>query len=457
MLKTGKSKFLFICILALIFFALSSSGAIYADNIATQSGIEIIITTDKSVYNYDEDIIVTIQVINNSQNDAYSVIALPIVPAGLSVRPGSDISARTYSMVASGNSESFQYILYLPAGTSEGTVPNTPNQTVPETGDVNSSAIFAVLVFSVLILGTVWIARKKISKKTTRIMSVILVFIFLIGFVGNPLTNAEPRIDIEYISLEANQLITAGELPFDLGVLLDCEIHHPTVPYNITYMPNGAPGEPFVVSADTDDTLQISDCPFYLPGYVFTGWNTAPDDTGTSYSSGQALYLVQNITLYAIWQEQTPVLLSYSIFYYANSDFLGYINSPPVEQGTVITLTQEQLDAFRPSYYQSGIQVDGPVAITVENQIITVLYLPPAMSSVTVNHYLEANYGSNQYFLYDSMTISDVPVGSVISGDLLIRPFTGYIFFAAWPFNLTVSSNSAENVINIYYNRQPPM
>lgn len=41
-------------------------------------------------------------------------------------------------------------------------------------------------------------------------------------------------------------------------------------------------------------------------GFSFKHWNTAGDDSGTSYNGGD-LYTGRNVTLYAIWQADTPV------------------------------------------------------------------------------------------------------------------------------------------------------
>ena len=40
---------------------------------------------------------------------------------------------------------------------------------------------------------------------------------------------------------------------------------------------------------------------FTRSGYYFTGWNTAPDGSGTSYTDGQEITLTEDMTLYAQW------------------------------------------------------------------------------------------------------------------------------------------------------------
>lgn len=40
-----------------------------------------------------------------------------------------------------------------------------------------------------------------------------------------------------------------------------------------------------------------------IPGYVFQGWNTSSDGTGTTYANGETIPLYDNMTLYAMWSK----------------------------------------------------------------------------------------------------------------------------------------------------------
>ena len=40
-----------------------------------------------------------------------------------------------------------------------------------------------------------------------------------------------------------------------------------------------------------------------IPGYVFQGWNTKSDGTGTTYANGDTIPLYENMTLYAMWSK----------------------------------------------------------------------------------------------------------------------------------------------------------
>ena len=45
---------------------------------------------------------------------------------------------------------------------------------------------------------------------------------------------------------------------------------------------------------------------FTRSGYYFSGWNTAPDGSGTSYTDSQEITLTEDVTLYAQWFVFTP-------------------------------------------------------------------------------------------------------------------------------------------------------
>ena len=66
-------------------------------------------------------------------------------------------------------------------------------------------------------------------------------------------------------------------------------------------------------------------------GYVFKGWNTAPDGSGTYYSAGRYMRLRGNLNLYAQWEEG---ILSIDIT-------PDWPEGKPAPSGTMITLTAE--------------------------------------------------------------------------------------------------------------------
>ena len=75
----------------------------------------------------------------------------------------------------------------------------------------------------------------------------------------------------------------------------------------LTYDPQGGSGEPGDQSGDAASDVTVSTTEPTRDGYTFTGWNTAADGSGTSYS-GDDTYTLPNSgtdTLYAQWQINT--------------------------------------------------------------------------------------------------------------------------------------------------------
>ena len=55
------------------------------------------------------------------------------------------------------------------------------------------------------------------------------------------------------------------------------------------------------------DTISIKSSGFGRYHYIFTGWNTEPDGSGTAYAEGDAFTFVDSdVTLYAQWEEREP-------------------------------------------------------------------------------------------------------------------------------------------------------
>lgn len=76
----------------------------------------------------------------------------------------------------------------------------------------------------------------------------------------------------------------------------------PTVP-TLFYDENGGSG---TMDATEGPNVTIAANGFAAPeGYAFQAWNTSGNGKGTTYASGTALTLTEDLTLYAIWQPQT--------------------------------------------------------------------------------------------------------------------------------------------------------
>ena len=116
----------------------------------------------------------------------------------------------------------------------------------------------------------------------------------------------------------------------------------PPATYVIKYDANGADGGTAPASQNktqyTDITLATNSGGLTRIGFRFTGWNTAPDGTGTTYAEGAAYSADEGVTLYAKWEAVEAVVLT--------------PESCAVNHGDTVTLTPPKSDAT--IYYQIG-------------------------------------------------------------------------------------------------------
>ncbi len=90
--------------------------------------------------------------------------------------------------------------------------------------------------------------------------------------------------------------------------------------YTVTYNKNGATsgtapsdGSSPYSSGSTVTVKDTTGCKFVYSGYVFRGWNTANDGSGTYYAPGDKFTISSNTTLYAVWVEGTKGTVTYNL------------------------------------------------------------------------------------------------------------------------------------------------
>ena len=82
------------------------------------------------------------------------------------------------------------------------------------------------------------------------------------------------------------------------------------IPRTLSYDANGGTGAPAPVtqrqgtSGTVDDGSGLS-LSVYFNNYVFNGWNTASDGSGTTYAGGSTFTFTDDTTLYAMWKENS--------------------------------------------------------------------------------------------------------------------------------------------------------
>ena len=141
------------------------------------------------------------------------------------------------------------------------------------------------------------------------------------------------------------------------------------ITYTVTYNGN-APGDR-VVSGGLDPqtfydtrtaaaltpksaTIKANTGGFVLPGYIFKGWNTAANGTGTTYAAGTVYNTNANLILYAQWE---PV--QYTVSYISNAPTANLHEGPVTSHKFYDTRTEDKYQPKSVTIKENTWVVDG--------------------------------------------------------------------------------------------------
>lgn len=94
--------------------------------------------------------------------------------------------------------------------------------------------------------------------------------------------------------------------------------------HTVTFDANGGTGS--MANQVSNSSTNLTSNAFTRTGYTFTGWNTASNGSGTSYTDGQLYNFSADLTLFAQWQINAPIL--------SNQSFSGTIGNLFTENPT---------------------------------------------------------------------------------------------------------------------------
>ena len=83
--------------------------------------------------------------------------------------------------------------------------------------------------------------------------------------------------------------------------------------YTISYNANGGSGAPASQSKKYGQSVVLSDLVPKKPGYSFLGWATKSAATEPEYAPGDTYTANANLTLYAVWKLDPPVLRAVAV------------------------------------------------------------------------------------------------------------------------------------------------
>ena len=118
----------------------------------------------------------------------------------------------------------------------------------------------------------------------------------------------------------------------------------------VTYNPNGGQGKEFkqIIQLGYDQTIASNQ--FTRADYVFTGWNTKADGTGTKYKENTVCSFSSSITLYAQWKK-----LTYKVKFNGNGSTSGSMGEQTIERGTATALNANSYKReFKVTYNANG-------------------------------------------------------------------------------------------------------
>ena len=131
----------------------------------------------------------------------------------------------------------------------------------------------------------------------------------------------------------------------------------PPVIHTVTFSENDSP-------SDTVDTFQLGTSTatltpfsslspsFSNPGYVFTGWNTSANGTGTSYGDGATYSFSSDLDLYAQWS----IVLTHTVTFSENDSPSDTVDT--FQLGTS-TATLTPFSSLSPSFSNPGYVFTG--------------------------------------------------------------------------------------------------
>ena len=133
----------------------------------------------------------------------------------------------------------------------------------------------------------------------------------------------------------------------------------------VTFDANGGTGtmNPQTVGRNKPSLLTFDD--YFNPGYIFNGWNTKADGSGTAYADHDCVTLDSDLTLYAQWLEQL------FITFQGNGSTSGTMALQPVFEGDSAVLVPNAFKRVGYDFIGWNTQTDGSGTAYADEAVVT--------------------------------------------------------------------------------------
>ena len=244
-------------------------------------------------------------------------------------------------------------------------------------------------------------------------------------------------------------------------------------PQTITYKNNTGSGAMDDTTGDTDASVALRENIFTKAGYSFTGWNTAADGSGTSYTDGQPITMpVGGLTLYAQWDANLQTIT------YTNNTGSGTMEDTMGDTDASVTLSANTFTKAGYIFAGWNTEADGSGTSYTDGQPITMpvggltLYAQWDTDLLAITYMSNTGSGTMDYTTADtdtSVTLSPntfTKAGYTFAGwntaadgggipyddgQTITMPADGLMLYAQWdpePQTITYISNTGSGTMD---------
>ncbi|MBO5769586.1 MAG: InlB B-repeat-containing protein, partial [Bacteroidales bacterium] len=193
----------------------------------------------------------------------------------------------------------------------------------------------------------------------------------------------------------------------------------PSTFVTLSFDANGGEGTMAAQTFEAGVSQAVAANAFTRSGYNFTGWNTSPDGSGTSYTDKQSITLTQDVTLYAQWER-----IKYNLSFDANGGS-GTMAAQTFEAGVSQAIVSNTFTRSGYTFAGWNTNADGSGTSYTNKQIITLtqdITLYAQWERIKYNLSFDANGGSGTM----AAQTFEAGVSQVLAANTFTR--SGYTF-----------------------------